>query len=219
MTERDALLKAVCDHPDDDTPRLVFADWLQENGDETRAEFIRLQVRREREVITDRDEWARVVSREFALEKTYGPRWRAELPTGNPVQLEWSPFERGFAGEMLTIDREIASTSRPGTRWQVITDLSGLDWGHIYQSVPFTRVRFVSLAAWHAPLAHLGARRLKSVCLVQCAFNDDSLRVLTSWERHGGELRIHRDDFPLEYDEKLLDIFGTRYQRNTAYGA
>jgi uncharacterized protein (TIGR02996 family) len=44
MTERDALLRAVCENPDDDTPRLVYADWLQENGDEARAEFIRLQV-------------------------------------------------------------------------------------------------------------------------------------------------------------------------------
>jgi uncharacterized protein (TIGR02996 family) len=44
MTERDALLAAVCEQPDDDTPRLVFADWLQENGEEARAEFIRLQI-------------------------------------------------------------------------------------------------------------------------------------------------------------------------------
>lgn len=44
MNERDALLRAICDHPDDDTPRLVFADWLQENGEEERAEFIRVQV-------------------------------------------------------------------------------------------------------------------------------------------------------------------------------
>jgi len=40
MTERDALLRAVCENPDDDTPRLVFTDWLQENGEEERAEFI-----------------------------------------------------------------------------------------------------------------------------------------------------------------------------------
>jgi uncharacterized protein (TIGR02996 family) len=44
MNERDALLKAVCGNPDDDTPRLVFADWLQENGEEERAEFIRVQI-------------------------------------------------------------------------------------------------------------------------------------------------------------------------------
>lgn len=45
MTEREAFLKAICDSPDDDTPRLVFADWLTEHGDEPRAEFIRLGIR------------------------------------------------------------------------------------------------------------------------------------------------------------------------------
>jgi uncharacterized protein (TIGR02996 family) len=44
MNERDALLRAVCANPDDDTPRLMFADWLQEHGEEDRAEFIRAQV-------------------------------------------------------------------------------------------------------------------------------------------------------------------------------
>jgi uncharacterized protein (TIGR02996 family) len=44
MTERDALHAAVCAHPDDDTPRLVFADWLQEHDEEERAEFIRVQI-------------------------------------------------------------------------------------------------------------------------------------------------------------------------------
>jgi uncharacterized protein (TIGR02996 family) len=31
VTERDALLAAIRAHPDEDTPRLVFADWLDEN--------------------------------------------------------------------------------------------------------------------------------------------------------------------------------------------
>lgn len=44
MTERDALHAAVCANPDDDTPRLVFADWLQEHDEEDRAEFIRVQI-------------------------------------------------------------------------------------------------------------------------------------------------------------------------------
>lgn len=44
--ERLALLKAILENPDDDLPRLVFADWLEENGttdaDAARVEFIRL---------------------------------------------------------------------------------------------------------------------------------------------------------------------------------
>lgn len=40
-----ALLAAVCAAPDDDLPRLVCADWLDEHGESERAEFIRVQCR------------------------------------------------------------------------------------------------------------------------------------------------------------------------------
>ena len=33
MSDRDALLTAILANPDEDTPRLVFADWLDEHGD------------------------------------------------------------------------------------------------------------------------------------------------------------------------------------------
>jgi uncharacterized protein (TIGR02996 family) len=39
-----ALLAAVLAAPDDDAPRLVFADWLEENGEAERAELIRCQI-------------------------------------------------------------------------------------------------------------------------------------------------------------------------------
>ncbi len=45
MTDEEAFLRAIQATPDDDTLRLVFADWLQETGDSARAEFIRLQHR------------------------------------------------------------------------------------------------------------------------------------------------------------------------------
>lgn len=44
MTHADAFLQAILDAPDDDAPRLLFADWLEEYGDADRAEFIRIQV-------------------------------------------------------------------------------------------------------------------------------------------------------------------------------
>lgn len=43
MSDRSAFLVAIIAAPDDDTPRLVFADWLQERGEDARAEFIRVQ--------------------------------------------------------------------------------------------------------------------------------------------------------------------------------
>lgn len=42
-TER-ALLRGIIANPDDDTARLVYADWLDEHGQHERAELIRAQV-------------------------------------------------------------------------------------------------------------------------------------------------------------------------------
>ena len=33
MPVEDAFLADIRDHPDDDTPRLIYADWLEERGD------------------------------------------------------------------------------------------------------------------------------------------------------------------------------------------
>jgi uncharacterized protein (TIGR02996 family) len=43
LSQHEAFLRAIFDAPEDDTPRLVYADFLQENGEEERAEFIRVQ--------------------------------------------------------------------------------------------------------------------------------------------------------------------------------
>lgn len=95
MSEREALLRAICDNPDDDTPRLVFADWLQEHGEEDRAEFIRLQVRFAallRHAIPDNEELAR---RARELWFRHGQRWLMELP--QIPGITWhDAFFRGF---------------------------------------------------------------------------------------------------------------------------
>jgi uncharacterized protein (TIGR02996 family) len=48
MGDRDAFLRAIAADPTDDTVRLAFADWLDVHGEADRAEFIRLQTKRER---------------------------------------------------------------------------------------------------------------------------------------------------------------------------
>jgi uncharacterized protein (TIGR02996 family) len=45
MSMKEAFLRAIVERPDDDTPRHVYADWLEENGEPERADFIRLQIR------------------------------------------------------------------------------------------------------------------------------------------------------------------------------
>lgn len=53
MSDEEAFLRAIAAAPDDDLPRLVYADWLDERGD-PRAEYLRLEVQRRR--LSPRDE-------------------------------------------------------------------------------------------------------------------------------------------------------------------
>jgi uncharacterized protein (TIGR02996 family) len=43
MTHEEAFLQAIIENSDDDAPRLIYADWLDENGQPDRAEFIRIE--------------------------------------------------------------------------------------------------------------------------------------------------------------------------------
>lgn len=52
MSDRAALVAAIAAGQNDDLPKLVFADWLEENGEPDRAEFVRLSVTYHREAST-----------------------------------------------------------------------------------------------------------------------------------------------------------------------
>src|SRR3954466_3476753 len=81
MPDDDAFLRAILDHPDDDLPRLVYADWLDEHGDPGRAEVIRVQGERAR-LPEDDPRRADLEDREAALLLAHEERWRQELPEG-----------------------------------------------------------------------------------------------------------------------------------------
>src|SRR4051794_24990097 len=77
--DQSALLRAGCDEPDDDVHRLVYADWLVENGEPERAEFIRTQIELAK---LDEDDPRRpaLEDREAKLLADHHVRWLAELP-------------------------------------------------------------------------------------------------------------------------------------------
>jgi uncharacterized protein (TIGR02996 family) len=79
-----ALLQDIVENPEDDIPRLVYADWLEERGEDARSELIRAQVRRNRLPEGDRAA-ASLLRREKALLK--------EHP-------DWCDTGLGLAGEM-----------------------------------------------------------------------------------------------------------------------
>lgn len=90
------FLGDIIANPGDDTPRLVFADWLSEHGREERAEFIRVQVQRSRLPRWDAAQ-VRLRVREAELLAAHGEAWRAELAKLEGV--EWGGFRRGFVAE------------------------------------------------------------------------------------------------------------------------
>lgn len=95
------FLRAICAEPDDDTVRLVYADWLQENGQPERAEFIRLQIAFEgRRAAPPRN---RVLFARYRAACRTASRWRNELP--RIVGVRWpGEFRRGFAHEIAVSD-------------------------------------------------------------------------------------------------------------------
>ena len=103
MTDRQALLAAVCANPDDDTPRLVFADWLEENGEPERAEFIRLQVEQADVSRTSARRVELAGKRMRELWDQYGAKWRLELPGIDGVFWH-DAFFRGF------VERAVVAT-------------------------------------------------------------------------------------------------------------
>jgi uncharacterized protein (TIGR02996 family) len=105
-----ALLKAVLAAPDDDLPRLVYADWLDENGDPSRAEFIRTQI--ELAKLPDHDPRYRALEdREHELLSEHEPGWLGELAK-YPREWEW---RRGFVDEVtisgynMAVDEDAAA--------------------------------------------------------------------------------------------------------------
>jgi uncharacterized protein (TIGR02996 family) len=44
LTKHDSLLQTIVDEPADDSIRLIYADWLEDHGQEDRAGFIRARV-------------------------------------------------------------------------------------------------------------------------------------------------------------------------------
>src|SRR4051794_33971209 len=74
MSDEDALLAAIRESPDDDTLRLVLADWYDDHGQAERAEFIRLHltVARSDEGDVRRAAW---LARLHRLHAAHGAGW------------------------------------------------------------------------------------------------------------------------------------------------
>jgi uncharacterized protein (TIGR02996 family) len=173
MGDGDALLAAVLANPDEDTPRLVYADWLQENDQPERAEFIRGQVdvavveaslgyltpASGRRQGAARGEWlGELPGLELFEGNRYGTfpgdtrvGWRRQHVPGSPPQPEIvAEFRRGFVAEVRC---------------------TGNDWfKHAAAILAAHPVRRVTLTAWPRP----NGRSLEEAFEVNRRVNPDS---------------------------------------------
>ncbi len=165
MSDHDALLLAILDNPDDDAPRLVFADFLQELGDDDRAAFLRDQIELAK---TPGWEPFAVRWRRRDLAERAGDRWRSTLPWHD----SWSPrhpFRRGLGysvktdavrhllehGDELFASAPIGELHLPGGSMQEYEAFARRPW------LPRVRsVRFWGLASPNFPVLALSASPL-----------------------------------------------------------
>ncbi len=93
MDHEQAFLQAICEAPEDDTPRLVYADWLEENGKADHADFIRTQLRLAQTPEYERS-WQEIHHRSRSAHDVNVLRILPPLPAG--VHWAQSNFRRGF---------------------------------------------------------------------------------------------------------------------------
>ncbi len=136
MSTEALLHQAIADQPEEDTPRLAFADWLDEQDGEvntSRAEFIRLQVMLYR--LTAETPETKVARRRAAdLLERYHDMWG--FPTG-PLRARCT-IRRGFVDELI-VGSDL--TQNPSDT------LSAADVLALLPSHPVTRIQFKGFRA------------------------------------------------------------------------
>ncbi len=101
-TPHDGFLHAIRARPEDDLPRLVYADWLDEAGDPL-AQLIRIQCRRAR-LSPHAGEWEALGHEEAALIAQHREAWCepiAEITGANPVYIRGVIAHLDVTGSVL----------------------------------------------------------------------------------------------------------------------
>jgi uncharacterized protein (TIGR02996 family) len=169
MTHADAFLHDILAHPDDDAPRLIFADWLEEHGDAeslARAEFIRVQCAlvAGQLPVQQRVEFER---REQQILDEWGEEW--VRPIRRLVQ-SWN-FHRGFIDEVRMWTDTFLSRAGQLFRRAPIQ--------HLHLTSPSLRQVFISPIGYMAALADIQyLRHLRSLDLSENDLGSPGVRAL-----------------------------------------
>ncbi|VTU00198.1 Repeat-companion domain TIGR02996 OS=Singulisphaera acidiphila (strain ATCC BAA-1392 / DSM 18658 / VKM B-2454 / MOB10) GN=Sinac_4455 PE=4 SV=1: LRR_6: LRR_6 [Gemmataceae bacterium] len=178
MSDEDALLGAIRDDPDDDTPRLVYADWLQENGDPERAEFIRLECEADR-AGRDSPTYVPLLRRSSRLLEANAGRWFGPLADERVV--EHLITRRGF------IDRLVLSVD-------AFTELNGV----IFTHAPLVAgLHVVAGGDWGAFFASPGMAAIRTLSFVDGVFTTEAAEALAGSDQLDDLVELNLDRQPL----------------------
>jgi len=185
MTDREALLATIIDRPNDDVARLVYADYIEEQGDAERAELIRVQIELASNAALSAEERDELQAREDRLLQDRRTEWALKLSRGR------QRFRRGFVEEIATSaesllaygdrlfhempvqDLRIVAADHLVSR--IATQLPGL--GHV-RTLDLSNNSFGGMGRLDWFLTSAILTRLESLILRNNSIWDDSLRGL-----------------------------------------
>jgi uncharacterized protein (TIGR02996 family) len=200
----EGFLQDIVTHPEDDTPRLVFADWLDEHGDAQRAEFIRVQVELHR-LDDGSPRRAELLARQQALLAANEKAWCATLPKARG--LGWKGWSRGFPEAVwinsAKVFREQAAAvfaAAPVQDLALGRQVTGRTLQHILASPLLARMTGLNL--YHSRVADPGAEAiaacphlagLRDLSLIWCGIGPAGVIALARSPYLTGLQKLHLD--------------------------
>ena len=149
----DAFLSTIAEYPDDDGPRLVYADWLEERGDPL-GEFIRVQCERAHaESGENMPDAESLLMRERELLESHRGEWLGSLADLVAQGSLSTHFRRGFVDRIDIDSMELASRGElidrrfPLLRAVTLFHVAGMA-GHLAKCPALRRVSELGIADW-----------------------------------------------------------------------
>jgi uncharacterized protein (TIGR02996 family) len=196
-THHDVFLQDILATPGDDTPRLIYADWLEDNGDLPRSEFIRVQCRLTRLSPAEHPpEWRQ---REQFLLGRHGALWRRNVPAWLRSGVV---FRRGFIDEFNSTARAFFMDD-PNDFWSAaptaavlrLSRIDERDLARLRTLAALPRLRELELREprtgrdWVVAAIRLGGSvALRAVRLTRCYLSDNALSALLEKTWNGSRL-------------------------------
>ena len=130
MSEQEDLYRAVLANPEDDAPRLIYADWLDEHGDPARAEFVRVQCALDR-IPPRTARWRPLHGRAQQLERENRDAWTGPIKE----RVYDAQLRRGFVDRVLLTLSQFAESAAELVRLEPVR-VWEFNWVHNFGRAP-----------------------------------------------------------------------------------